>query len=404
MVSPETPEQLMWDLNTDNIIPNVTWWWWWWLFFIKNPKDKKRWKQLMILWSIKDTKEIKVMDYIWTPKGKIIKKDNSLTFPGMVCAWFFDGKQMYDPYLIKEKKFKSTWNTGEFSKKIKPEVISSGKHAGKGKTVSKVLRKSDFNKIGSGTLKPVDEDNYVFSGTPERYNVKIKQGKDKFNFIIEPFNSFLSEPEFTFRKYTGKFGYTIYRIKGLKLGGEMMVKGQKEKIEGSAYFQKIKLNSPAVPWYWGIFHFEGGGHLHYMIPHIGPSMFRSKPAQRSRLDWGEINISKTLDFYDVNSKKLYHFEKLKLTKNFTHDELPIFNLTGTNSEGHRLNLSIQSYARAYWRFEQKTTIKSRIFFYNEYPANITNFEIFDTDNSKLVDLKDLGYNIGHCEHSWGRLA
>ena len=404
MAAKETPEQLMWDLNTENIIPNVTWWWWWWLFFIHNPKDPKHWKQLMILWSIKDTKRIKVMDHIWIPKGKITKTDNSLTFPGMVCAWFFDGKQMHDPYIIQEKVFKSSWKSGAYSKKLKAQIVGAKHESGIGKKVSKVFGLPDFDKIGSGKLGVIDEDNFVFTGTPMRYNVKFHHEKDNFNFIIEPMSRFMSEPEFTFRKYIGKMGYTIYRIKGMKLSGEMSANGVSERISGSAYFQKIKLNSPAVPWYWGIFHFKGGGHLHYMIPHVGPSMFRTKVKPHSRLDWGEIKLSKTLDFFNAKNKKLYHFDKLELKKDFTPEKLPIFNLLGSNQPGQRLELSIKSYAHAYWRFEQKTTIKSRIFFYNEYPAIITKLKIYGKDNSVLIDLKDLGDSIGHCEHSWGRLA
>jgi hypothetical protein len=404
MEAVETPEQLMWDLNTDDYIKNVTWWWWWWLFFIKNRDDPKHWKQLMILWSIKDTKKIKVMDHVWTPKGKITKSKNSLRFPGMVCAWFYDGKKMHDPYIIQERSFKSTWEPKEFSKKIKPNVVSSGDDTRKGKKVTKVFTAEEFDKVGPGILKAENEDNYIFSGTPTKYNVKIQEGEDKFNFIIEPMTGFMSEPEFTFRKYVGKYGYTIYRIKGMRLGGEMTVRGKKEQIDGSAYFQKIKLNSPAVPWYWGIFHFEGAGHLHYMMPHSGPPMFRKKSKPKSKLDWGEIKLSKTLDFFNAKEKKLYHFDKLKLKKDFTTDELPIFKITGTNDAGQRLVLNIESYARAYWRFEQKTTIKTRIFFYNEYPANITNFTIHSQSGDKLVDLSELGDCIGHCEHSWGRLA
>jgi hypothetical protein len=404
MEAADTPERLMWDLNTDNYIPNVTWWWWWWLFFIRNKNDPKHWKQLMILWSFKDTKKIKVMDHIWTPKGKITKKDNSLTFPGMVCAWFYDGKKMHDPYILEEKVFKSIWEPKDFSKKIRANIVSSGDDTKKGKSVTKIFTSNNFDKVGSGQLAAIDEDNYIFSGTPERYNVKIMHGNDKFNFIIEPMNRFMSEPEFTFRKYVGKFGYTIYRIKGMKLRGTMTVAGEHEKLSGSAYFQKIKLNSPAVPWYWGIFHFQDGGHLHYMIPHIGLPMFRTKEKPRSRLDWGEIRLSKTLDFFDAKNKMLYHFDKLDLKKDFTTDDLPIFNITGINNAGQQLELSIKSYARAYWRFEQKTTIKTRIFFYNEYPANIIKFNIKSAEGKKLIDLKDVGECIGHCEHSWGKLA
>jgi hypothetical protein len=322
----------------------------------------------------------------------------------MVCAWFYDGNKMHDPYIIKERVFQSTWEPLGKTKPYSPEVVSSSKDKKKSKKVTKLFTSAEFDNVGSGTLKSKDEDNYLFAGDPNKYEVRFTEGEDKFRFIIEPLTGFLSEPEYTFRKYVGKYGYTIYRIKGLKLSGQMTVGGTTEQISGSAYFQKIKLNSPAVPWYWTIFHFPNGGHLHYMIPHIGPPMFRSSVKPRSRLDWGEIVISKTLDFYDGKRDRLFHFDNIKLKKAFTNEELPIFNITGTNEEGQRLNLSIESYQRAYWRFEQKTTIKTRIFFYNEYPSFIREMQIFNADGEQLVDKTDFEYNIGHCEHSWGRLA
>ena len=57
--------ELMWDLNTDEKIKNLSWWWWWWIFFIKNPKNPARPRQLMILWSTKNCERIIVNDYDW---------------------------------------------------------------------------------------------------------------------------------------------------------------------------------------------------------------------------------------------------------------------------------------------------------------------------------------------------
>ena len=61
-------EATMWDLDLEGRIHNLTWWWWWWLFFLKDPANPGRTRQLMILWSTKDTDWIKVNDYLWRPR------------------------------------------------------------------------------------------------------------------------------------------------------------------------------------------------------------------------------------------------------------------------------------------------------------------------------------------------
>jgi hypothetical protein len=40
------PYENMWVLKTDDMIENLTWWWWWWIFFIKDPDNPGKTKQL----------------------------------------------------------------------------------------------------------------------------------------------------------------------------------------------------------------------------------------------------------------------------------------------------------------------------------------------------------------------
>ena len=39
-------------------MPRGAWWWWFWLFFFDNPRNPARPRQLMVLWSTKNEKEI----------------------------------------------------------------------------------------------------------------------------------------------------------------------------------------------------------------------------------------------------------------------------------------------------------------------------------------------------------
>ena len=86
--SADKPYRNMWVLKTDDMIPNLTWWWWWWLFFVKDPENPERTKQLMILWSTKYTDDIYVMDHHWKCKQFPTWEGDALKFNGMTCAWW----------------------------------------------------------------------------------------------------------------------------------------------------------------------------------------------------------------------------------------------------------------------------------------------------------------------------
>jgi len=88
-------EQKVFDIK-DDPMPKGAWWWWFWLFFIDNPKDPKKPRQLMILWSTKNDKKISCnnQDIKFTHS-----KDRS-TLDGVVAAWYYDGKKMHHNYLL----------------------------------------------------------------------------------------------------------------------------------------------------------------------------------------------------------------------------------------------------------------------------------------------------------------
>ncbi|MEM2899632.1 MAG: hypothetical protein QXT63_02465 [Thermoplasmata archaeon] len=383
------PYSNMWILNTTEKIKNLTWWWWWWIFFIDNPIDKKHPRQFMILWSTKNCNRIKVMDHLWTPKKpiKILMADggkalyanepnanllgeNRMEFNGMTAAWWFDGKKMHDPYILEESDFYTKWVGDE------------------------------------GILVPESKEGniYTFEGNTKNYKVHIKFKKGEFLFNMEPWNEFMSKHVYNVRHYTKKMGYNILKIRGMKLSGFIDENGKKEEIAGSAYFQRLMVNAPAVPWYWGIFHIEDGSYIDYMFPFIGPQMFRNTEKPRSILDWGDIKLSKSVEYYVAETGKLYNLKLGSVKKEFSKDNLPIFLVEGHDKQNKvKLKMRLEAYSRAYWRFEQKNSIKSRIFFYNEYPVVMTDFSFVDNETGLKKSLDDLGKVVGNCEHSWGRL-
>jgi hypothetical protein len=199
-------------------MPRGAWWWWFWLFFFKNPKDPDKPRQLMILWSTKNEREIDCNDV----RIEIKPNEDRRNLCGAVAAWYFDGEKMHHNMLLE---------------KCNISISEKG--------------------LCTNSKIPTS-----FSMDDGRSVVRIG---DDFEFIAESDNS----QDFTkltcqSSTYMKNKGYFIIRQNRLKLGGRL--KG--EEIEGSAYFQRVFVHSPLPSWYWAIVHFENGGILTYFRPYV----------------------------------------------------------------------------------------------------------------------------------------
>ncbi len=354
-----------WTLKFDNMLPDLSWYWWWWIFFIDNPDDPKKPKQLMILWSTKYADDILVHDKHWSVEKLPTWVGNKLKFNGMTAAWWFDGKTMNEPIVLDDMDF---------------EVINNGQ---------------------KGELRPLCKDaDYRFFGSPDNYQVNIIDEKNDFRMKMSPWNDHLQEHRFSQNNYSKKYSYNILKIYGMKLKGKI----DGEPIKGSAYFQRVNVNAPAVPWYWGLVHCQSGDFIYYFNPFIGPQMFRTKRKQRSKLDFGDISLSKSAMYYHKETDTEYNFDKKDITVDHRFDgDTIIFTVSGEDDE-KRILIELKAYSRAHWRFQQprKLGMKS-ILYYNEYPATLTSFEFEKKDGSLKVIKKDLGRTHANFEHSWGKL-
>ena len=93
----------MWKLQERPPLHHLTWDWWWWLLMLDDEEGNPSGKQLMVLWSTKDNPKVMVSGTEWTPKGRPgFDNQGGISLDGMVCAWWFDGKRMFEPY-IKQK-------------------------------------------------------------------------------------------------------------------------------------------------------------------------------------------------------------------------------------------------------------------------------------------------------------
>ncbi|MCK4444060.1 MAG: hypothetical protein KAW09_05920 [Thermoplasmata archaeon] len=350
------------NIDTTNELRNRTWWWWWWLLFFKNQDNPDMAKQMVILWGTRNCKEVLVNGHRWSRKSDLVKERGRASAYGMATSWYFDGKDMIDPLFIDEGPLTSSWSPG----------------------------KRELSLTGDGR--------YVFSGEEDTNKILIARSDVNIDIDLKPWSDFLSDVAPSGKEYFMHLSYTMHKIRGSKAQGRISIGDKTEEVEGTAYFQKVRINSPTSPWYWGVFHSEKGHYIDYFMPHIGPPMFRRTESHSSKLDWGERILSKSWRFYDSDEGVMHIVKNIQMKKRYEND-LPIFMLSGDDGD-KKFEMEMKSYSRAYRRIQQPLLrIFNTVLYYNEYPANITKFSFESRTGRKT--LEDLDYTVGNCEHAWG---
>lgn len=320
--------------------PRGSWWWWFWLFFFDNPKDPKRPRQLMILWSTKNVKDIKCnsLDIRLDPKG-IRKKlpEGGEKLEGAVAAWYFDGEKMRHDYLLEQCDL----------------LIGDHSLESKSKTPTSFSIRGDVCRVRIG-----DELDFI---------ARIDE-KSEFH-----------KPNYHANSFAGSLGYGIMKANRLDLKGSAGGK----PIRGTAYFQRVFVNAPAIPWYWGAFHFERGATLTY----TNQLLFRKA-------------IKKDISFFD--GERLHKFKKMGVRR--AEGKFPKFEVSGENAE-ETIRFTVEAYEHSSWTFRKKSLgIVPNKLVYNEYPAAIRDFELVEKATGKKTACKDLGEAIGNAEHTTGYLT
>lgn len=312
--------------------PRGAWWWWFWLFFFNNPKNLEKPRQLMILWSTKNVKKIDCNNL----KIKLNHSQDRSNLDGAVAAWYFDGEKMHHNFLLEQCN----------------------------------MNVSD-KKLSSDSSIPTS-----FSINKTKNTVKI--GSD-FEFIAEAGNKHnFTMPTYHSHTYFGNIGYSMIRLNRLSLTGKI----KNKPIHGSAYFQRVFVKAPAIPWYWGIFHFENGGILTYFKLHLLGKSFK-----------------KGISFFD--GKKIHELININIKR--LGGNIPTFTVSGEN-EHEKINFTVNSYSHSSWTFKKKTLgIIPNKLIYNEYPAVITNLKLTNKKTGKRIILEYLGKSLGNAEYATGLL-
>ncbi len=328
--------------------------WWWWMFLFEEDGVKK---QIVAYWTTKSYKNVKVNGVNWGPKAELAGTPENFTYNGMVTAWYYDGKEFQE---IQPKNMVFTTIARDNSTEIKSDDVHL--------TSNQKITKFRFRR---GSEFDLD----IEFATPEPPIVGYKR-----------------------TLMTGKMGFDALKIYQSGFTGKLSTKGNARELKGSVYMQHICLNTPAIPWLWGVFHRNDGAYFTYFTSHIGRHLLRRNAKCKPEWDSKMKFLNKNLNYTPVGEKtKRFKHVRYKVFRQ--ENGLPGFEVTGER-DGEKLRVKVITVAKTTYTFSRWKFWRNR-FFYNEFPSEVVELEYTDK-NGKVHRETGQEWN-GNCEYSWGTL-
>ena len=85
-------------------------------------------------------------------------------------------------------------------------------------------------------------------------------------------------------------------------------------VTGTAYFQKVCVQAPSVPWYWGVLHFSDGSYLDWFLPHLATTILSRDPKAWKRRDVTHVAVSQGGLFHDAQNGRSERFKRVTVEK------------------------------------------------------------------------------------------
>lgn len=331
------------------------WWWWFWLAFIENPENPAKPLQLMALWSTKKEKRFKCNGVDIEFDSGVRRNGGRVEFDGVVASWFFDGKKMRDNFVLEQAKL----------------------------TLHEKRRKLETN--GSW----FEEKNGNF-----KVCVEGRGGRLQFSAVplsgagesVERVNSFFK-----------KFSYKINKVNEMKLVGTLESNGMKRGIRGTAYFQKVVVRAPVMPWLWGVVHFKDGSFLSYFSSRVGHALIGKDVGKLHR----NLHFKSKLEFYCAKDGSYREFRPCKIISVRRRDT-PTW-IVKAAAHGESLEAELRAYAETSWKIQNGLAgVFKYALHYDEYCVTPKKL-VFTKSGGERFLLRDFGSGVGNAEHAWGFL-
>ncbi|MFH1107122.1 MAG: hypothetical protein V1787_04470 [Candidatus Micrarchaeota archaeon] len=344
----------VWTIDYEHAKEGV-WWWWFWLVFLENPENPAKPLQLMCLWSTKKEKRFKVNGVDVRFDQTILRGKGRAVFDGAVASWLYDGRRMHDHFILKQA----------------PLVLDEGRRS-------------------------LEADGAGFSENRGRFKVSIRGEGGSLKFATRKING-ASEPRQHMNAFLRRFTYKITKVNELAVEGTLQIGGRRRKVRGTAYFQKVVVKAPVMPWLWSIVHFRDGSFLSYFCPRVGQSLVNR--------DVGSLHnnllFKSKLEFFCAQDGSYREFRPCRISSRRVGGR-PVWTFKA-RSEGESLEAELRSYAETSWKIQNGLAdIFKNALHYDEYCVAATRLD-FRRRGKPAYTLEDAGAGFGNAEHAWGFL-
>ena len=329
--------------------------WWWWMFMFREGGIRK---QIVAFWTTKTYPDVSVDGEEWGPAAELRGSPQEYSYQGMSTFWYWDGNRFHE--------------TG-------PAV-------------------SEFsNSVRDGKLEIRSKDVHHISDR-ERFFLRFCRDPRDLDLRIESIDP--NPPPVSYRRtlITRSMGFDSLKIYHSGFSGSLATQGKERTILGSLYMQNITLNTPALPWLWGVFHKDDGSYLTYFTSFLGPQMFSRSPEVGPWMDNMIRPLNRNLN-YTPRGGETEKFGNIRYRLSRDDGGSLEMEVTGTHGK-KRLRIRIRTLGRTTYAFERKRFWRNT-FFYNEFPSEVLEFE--HTDENGEVRREDCSEWTGNCEYSWGLL-
>lgn len=356
------------------------WLWWFWLFFIHDENTKKtgQCRQIMILWSVKNDRQISCNGLDMKFKNHPVSKDGpAFSLEGAAAAWYFDGKTMHEDFVLHRSKMTLDPNTHRLLAPNGPNRL--GRSAG---------CSSSFQKKGEDFITKIQTSSHQF---------ELSARQTDHHAVVGPTHGRTS--------FGGALEIEGTRIERMELRGwekGVQTGGHRRPISGTAYFQKILLAAPPPAWYWGLYHFADGSFATYMQVYAGRASMADNLWKHRLLRKPRISLKEDILIYHAASGRVFEGNRLKVTPSLL--DTPDCWRHDFSGGGHHFTVEGQAdaYAHACWSFQKSIgplPLRST-FRYNEYPSVLRTLTIRPEKGAPMV----LKNGVGNMENSWGFLV
>ena len=127
------------------------------------------------------------------------------------------------------------------------------------------------------------------------------------NFKLLPWNEPMSSARHATATYAMNMGYDILRLHGCKVEGQL----DGVATKGTAYFQKVCVQAPSVPWYWGMLHLSDGSYIDWFLPHISLTISSRDNKPWRKRDLSHMSLSQGAYFMIQLGELVKNFHQLK---------------------------------------------------------------------------------------------